>query len=194
MRSLQLNLEKFSPCFLVAAPQLRDPHFYHTVILLLEYHQDGAMGLVINRPLNVTLGSVQSPQATIDKIYQEDSLWYGGPLASDHILCLYEATPTAITGDTEVSRGIAVAAADSLLASTMQQRQPFPSAYRILAGHAGWQPQQLDEEIHAGTWLVAPIQPEMIFSNQPDNVWNAAMRRLGVNPMYYHDTPTRTVH
>lgn len=193
MASSHVNLEDFSPCFLVAAPQMQDPHFHRTVILLLEYHTEGAMGLVINRPLNVTLGSVQSPTAIIADDYQENALWYGGPLGSDHILCLYETPSKPLSGDSEVGHGIAIAASGALLASATE-RSHFPGAYRILAGHAGWQPKQLDAEIHAGVWLVTPVQPPMIFADNPDGVWNAAIRLLGIDPIHYHDTPSGAAH
>ncbi len=194
MRSSQLDLEHFSPCFLVAAPQLRDPHFYRTVVLLIEYHADGATGLVINRPLNVTLSSVQSPEVIIAPGYQASSLWYGGPVSSDHILCLYETRPAPIPGDTDICDGIAIAASNALLASEEKTRPPFGGEFRILAGHAGWQAKQLDAEIHAGVWLVTPIHRPMVFSDHPDGVWQAAIRLFGIDPLHYHDIPSTVAH
>lgn len=188
---MQLSFENFQPCLLIATPQLVDPHFHQTVMILVEYHDEGAVGLVVNRPLNVTLGSVQAPKIEIAKQYLNEQLWYGGPIGSDHILCLYATDDTPRSSDTAITQGVAIASADNLLEEA-KDRDPFPGAYRILVGHAGWVAGQLDEELREGSWLVAPLDAKMIFTTEPDKFWHAAMQSIGVDPALYHDAPSKT--
>lgn len=187
----QLSLEDFKPCFLISTPQLVDPHFHQTVLLLIEYHDEGAVGLVVNRPLNVTLGAVQAPKVDIAETYRESQLWYGGPISSDHILCLYATEGKLFEGDTDVAEGVAVASAEALLEET-KDRPPFPGDFRIIVGHSGWVAGQLDEELREGSWLVAPLDAGMIFTTEPDNFWQAALKTLGIDPAHLHDAHTKT--
>lgn len=171
-----------------------DPNFHQTVLLLMEFHDEGAMGLVINRPLSVTLGSVLADAVTLADDYSAAPLWFGGPVESNHILCLYDRSDhTPAPNDTVMGDGLALAPASVLLESADAPYQ-FPGPYRIIAGHAGWAPQQLDREIQEGAWLVAPLAVDLVFSPEPEKVWTTAFGRLGVNPAQYHDAPSKTLN
>jgi putative transcriptional regulator len=185
---MQLDLEEFSPCFLVASPQLLDPHFVKTVMLLIEYHDGGAVGIVINRPMEVTLGDVEAPDVAIDAVFHPDSVWYGGPVSQNHLLCLYESAGVQLDDATTITPNISLASSEHLLQGR-HDGIPFPGEYRVMAGHAEWAPEQLSQELQSGSWLVIPCQEELIFSPNTDAVWKQALDILGVNPLTYHDTP-----
>lgn len=188
-----LDLHTFEPSFLIATPQLQDPHFHQTVVLLVEYNAQGAFGLIINRPLNVTLAAVQSKKVAIAPEYLESPIWYGGPVGPNDVLCLYHVEHTHVPGDTGVTEEIAVAPAESLILQSAT-RPPQPDTFRVMAGHAGWGAKQLDEEISGGAWLVAPITTDLVFFDRPDRAWQTALQRLGVNPAQYHNAPTSTMN
>lgn len=190
---MQLTLDPFRPCFLISTPQLRDPHFHQTVVLLLDYQAEGAFGVVINRPLNVTLGTVKANHVAIAPQYLKDRLWYGGPVHPNEVLCLFERHGTVISIGSTIGEDLALTPPAMLLADRQPATQ-FPGAYRLLVGHAGWSAQQLDQELQSGAWIVAPLYEDMVFATAPEQIWRAAFAKLGIHPGQYHNTATQTLN
>ena len=181
-----------APALLVSMPQLLDPNFNRTVILLCRHSQeDGAFGLVVNRPL-VTTGRVvvnlDPPVAT----ERELELWVGGPVEPHRSWMLIGSEP----GDTESAGGIAIA--DGLYLSTSpdllrRMLAPDPPArVRLVVGYAGWGAGQLEAELEESAWLISEIDRELIFATPPQEMWEAAIRRLGADPSALHTS--RGVH
>lgn len=188
-----LDLHDFEPSFLIATPQLEDPNFHQTVVLLVEYSTKGAFGIVINRPLSITLSSVQSKQVDIAPEYREAPIWYGGPANQNDVLCLYHIENERLPGDSDITAEIAIAPADAILLNSAA-RPIQPTTFRVVSGHAGWGAKQLDVELDAGAWLVSEIWTDLVFTDTPATVWQTALDRLGVNPTKYHNAPTRTIN
>lgn len=188
-----LDLNDFEPSFLIATPQLADPNFHQAVVLLVEYSAKGAFGVVINRPLNITLSAVQSKKVEIAPEYQEAPIWYGGPVSQNDVLCLYQIEHERLPGDSDVTADIAIAPADAVILNA-ESRPIQPTTFRVISGHAGWGAKQLDEELEAGAWLISEVWTDLVFSDTPATVWQHAMQRLGVNPSKYHNAPTRTMN
>lgn len=192
-----LNLREFSPCVLLAMPQLRDPNFSRTVIVLAEFAPGGAFGVVVNRPLELTLNTVQSTRVEIAERYRVASLWFGGPVNSQQALVLSELRPGAVVrrpteGACDSSAldrgempllplidGVVLASPKVMVAG--HESDVMEGKFKVLVGSAGWSSSQLDQEIAAGAWLVAPLTAALIFS-EPATMWERAIRSLGIQP------------
>lgn len=190
---MQLSLNDFKACLLVATPRLMDPNFCKTVVLLMEYQSEGAVGFVINRPLNISLESVQAEEIELAEEFMNAPLWYGGPVEPNHILCIYNSTVGRLDSDTSIGTGISLAPANLLLENCSPPTK-FPGTYRIIAGHAGWSAEQLDKEIQQGAWLLTELDSQFIFSTPAEQLWSESYRRLGIDLNKYHDPISKTLN
>jgi len=166
--------------FLIAMPALDDPNFSRTVTYLCDHGEEGAMGLVINRPLDLTLGellsqidlSASDPQAAIAPIYQ------GGPVQGERGFVLHRPL-----GDWEatlaVSEDIGVTMSRDIIEAIA--RGEGPERYLIALGYAGWGSRQLEDEMAANAWLSGPANAEILFDWPADQRWDAAAALLGVD-------------
>ena len=161
---------------LVATPPLDDPNFDRAVVYVLEHRDDGALGVVINRPTDETL---QEPlERWIDLQAAPDSLFLGGPVEPDALIALAFANRPV----TEVSDELSpvsgrVASAD--LTADPAFVAAVASTVRIFRGYAGWGPGQLEGEIDSGAWLVFDAEPADVFASEPDELWRTVLRRQG---------------
>ena len=158
-------------------PQLMDPNFSRTVVLLCKHSEDGAFGLVVNRPL-VTTGRVTvnlDPPVSTDRELQ---VWVGGPVEPQRSWMLVGEEPD----EAEELRGMKIA--DGLYLSTspdllrrLLEPNP-PSLARLIVGYSGWGPGQLEAELEESAWLMSDIDRDLIF-NTPGRsaLWEAAIRR-----------------
>ena len=167
-----------APSLLVSMPQLDDPNFARTVILLCEHGADGAFGLVLNRPTETPASRVVQlgPPVTA---HNGLALWIGGPVEPERgWILIGEKPPDAES--VRVGEGIYLSTSQDLLRRLLQETAP-PRA-RLLTGYAGWRPGQLDAELSASAWLTANADPDIIFETQPAEMWERAIRRLGADP------------
>lgn len=169
---------------LVAMPLLADPNFSLTVVFLLEHSPQGSVGVVLNRPSEVSLEHVLptwAPLATGSAFFH-----VGGPCQTDAALCLVrgdllDARVTVEGGPAELAAaGLRPAATGVYLADL--DVEPVPSAQlvgdiRVFAGYAGWAAGQLSTEIAEGAWLCLPSRPEDIFSPAPELLWRTVLSR-----------------
>ena len=170
-----------APALLLSMPQLVDPNFSRTVVLLCKHGDDGALGLVVNRPL-VTTGRVTvnlDPPVSTDRELQ---VWVGGPVEPQSIWILVDQDPHA-EGDMP---GIRIA--DQFYLSTsphllrrLLEPEPPPIA-RLIVGYAGWGPGQLEAELEASAWLMSDVDRDLVFNTPSERMWEAAIRRLGADP------------
>jgi putative transcriptional regulator len=175
---------KIAPGFLVAAPQLKDPHFESTVILMLDHDDaEGALGLIINRPaavkLDVVLGQMQIETPDLVNLRHHPPLLFGGPVSPERGWILH--TPDwSGPGTRVVEEGLSVTASRDVLEAIASETGP--ARYRFCLGYAGWGPHQLVGEIKTGAWITVPFFVELIFDTPFDSIWAAALARLGINP------------
>jgi putative transcriptional regulator len=169
-----------APAFLLSMPQLADPNFNRTVVLLCRHHDEGAFGLVVNRPL-VTTGrvvvNVDPPVST----ERELEVWIGGPVEPQRSWMLVGAD-----ADADEDAGIRII--DGLYLSTspdllrrLLEPDPPPRT-RLVVGYSGWAPGQLEAELEASAWLMSDVDLDLIFNTPADQMWEAAIRRLGADP------------
>jgi putative transcriptional regulator len=148
---------------LIAAPSLHD-HFHRTVVLVVEHTEDGAMGVVLNRPSEVRVDD--AVPALAELAGEEEVVRIGGPVAPDAVVALGEFTGP-VEADGEVMEGIGVVDPDG----------PPPDRVRVYAGYAGWGAGQLEAEIEQGAWIVEPASPEDPFRDE--DLWSGALERKG---------------
>lgn len=169
--------DPFRSSLLLSMPQLQDPNFARTVVLLCDYGPDGAFGLVINRPTEVAATTmVRLDPPVVDG--NDMPLWIGGPVEPQRGWILLGDEP-----DVEfkcIREGLYLSTSPSLLREVLETR-PAPRA-RILAGYAGWGPGQLDEELSQSAWLMADVDLDIVFDVPAAAMWETAIRRLGADP------------
>lgn len=159
-------------------PQLTDPNFVKTVVLLCEHSADGALGLVVNRPSEVPAAEAvdfEPPIATPNDM----PLHLGGPVEPNRGWIL-TGTPPEVEHKS-LGGGLYLATSPDFLRQALSSR-PLPRRTLVLAGYAGWGPGQLDSELEASAWLIAPLELDLIFEIPSAVSWEMAIRRMGADP------------
>jgi putative transcriptional regulator len=161
---------------LVATPPLADPNFDRTVVFMLEHTDDGAVGVVLNRPTGD--GLPDGVERWEDRLDSPGVLFEGGPVELDALIALGRIEPgtiddedawTTVVGDIA---SIDLALDPALVAGPLRR-------LRVFRGYSGWGPQQLDGELSEGAWMVLPAEQDDVFSDEPDGLWRAVIRRQG---------------
>jgi putative transcriptional regulator len=170
-----------APGLLLAMPQLADPNFSRAVVLMIEHSEQGSFGLVINHPSPIKASELLE---SLEMSWRgEDSavVWAGGPVSPSTGWVLHEPVGIAQPGQGTI------AITSSILLSTSPDRlraianQP-PRHIRLLLGYSGWGPGQLAQEMARGAWLHTEAEPGLVFDTHPDDIWDTAMKSLGINP------------
>lgn len=168
--------------FLIAMPSLPDPNFSRTVALVCAHNEDGAMGLVINRPLGLTLGEMltQMDLACNDASILDRTVMQGGPVQPERGFVLHQPTGMwdAVLGVGEVGDGLGIAASRDILAAIAAGNGPARSL--VLLGYAGWGAGQLEREVAENAWLSGPVDDTIIFDAPVEQRYELAARLLGV--------------
>jgi len=184
-----MSSSSLAPALLLSMPQLVDPNFNRTVVLLCQHSDRGAFGLVVNRPLTTSGTVVVEVRAdagvaeprTVRSSEAELQMWVGGPVEPQRSWIL-------VADDEDASEEARVRIADGLYLSTspeLLQRlmgpEP-PARTRFIVGYSGWGPGQLDAEIQESAWLISDVDRELIFNTPADRLWEASIRRIGADP------------
>jgi len=166
--------------FLIAMPSLNDPNFSRTVTLMCVHTEDGAMGLVINRPTDLRLGEVleQMDLHSDDPGINSSPVLQGGPVQCERGFVLHRPA-----GEWEatllVGAELGIAASRDILAAVAAGRGPADAV--VLLGYAGWSAGQLEREVAENAWLSGPVDNAVIFETPFDLRWERAARLLGVD-------------
>ena len=169
--------ESLVPAFLVAMPQLQDPNFNKSVVLLCEHQDEGAMGLVINHDTDTLASEIVDfdPPPDSDNGLEVS---IGGPVDPERgWLLLSEKLGDAV----EIGPGLYLSASRDLLRDLVGGKAP-PCRCRFLVGYAGWGPKQLDQELADSAWLTVPVDHHLLFETPSTEVWERAIRQLGIEP------------
>jgi len=170
--------EPFRAALLLSMPQLQDPNFARTVVLLCEYGPEGAFGLVLNRPTDFPANAMVRLEPPVVG-GNTMPLLIGGPVEPERGWILLSEEPAA--AEFRIVRdGLYLSASVGLLREVLEAT-PAPRA-RVLAGYAGWGPGQLDEELAESAWLLADIDLDIVFDTAADAMWETAIRRIGADP------------
>jgi putative transcriptional regulator len=155
-----------APSLLLSMPQLLDQNFCRTVILLCKHSEDGAFGLVVNRPLIATGGDLE--------------VWVGGPVEPERSWILVAGDEYDDQPGMRIAEGLSLSTSPDLLRRLLEPDPPANA--RLMVGYAGWGPGQLEAELNASAWLIGEVDRELIFNTPPDRMWETAIRRLGADP------------
>ena len=167
---------------LIAMPNLADPNFWHAVVLVGVHSSDeGAFGLVINRPLDVELKEILDELGESVEESQFPEVLAGGPVEPNHGFVLFEghgeeSDETALRVDSDIT----VSGSTETLAGLA--RGGIDGRYYLLLGYSGWYPGQLEQEIEGNSWLVAPLNTSIVFDVPLEDRWTAALKSIGVEP------------
>ena len=164
--------ESLAGQLLLASPALLDPNFRRTVVLIGVHSQEGALGVVLNRPSSVTVGEAV-PQLEAAVAGQEP-VYFGGPVQPGSVVLLAEFLDPAPAGMLVVGR-IGFPAADA----DLEQLAKATARRRVFAGFAGWGEGQLDAEVDHGDWIAHSTLPEDVFTDVPAELWSKVLTRKG---------------
>jgi len=163
---------------LVAAPGLLDPHFSRTVVYVIEHRGHGSLGVILNRPSEVTVRDVLPSWAPLSA--QPSAVFVGGPVQSETALCLAAVRtgydPATVAGLVTVRGPVALVNLDgdpTEIASRLR-------GLRVFAGYAGWDAGQLAAEVRRGDWIVVPALPDDVLTCQDTGLWVHVLRRQGM--------------
>lgn len=157
---------------LIASPALVDPNFARTVVLITEHNEDGAMGMVLNRPSETAVSDVVPELAPVTG--DDEPVYVGGPVQPEAVVLLAEfSDPAAAAWIIAADVGLASAEVDlGELAGAVRRG-------RVYAGYSGWGPGQLEAEMDADSWIVEPPLPAELFPERPDSLWSDVLARKG---------------
>ncbi len=158
---------------LVASCKLRDPSFFKTAVLLIEHGEEGAMGLVINRPSSITVAAALSGHFDLSGL--DELVYVGGPVEPAALFILYGDSGTWPDDDEEtIVPGVMVANSTDAFQRILEDAasEHLEHRYRIFSGCAGWSPGQLEHELARGDWLTVPARPEQVFHDDPYIIWD----------------------
>ena len=166
--------------FLIAMPGLMDPNFFHTVTYICEHSEEGAMGLVINRPMELQLADIfeQLQIKITDTSITHKPVYLGGPVQGDRGFVLHDSK-SEWESTLRVTDEISVTTSLDILHAIANGTGPNNSL--ITLGYAGWGAGQLEEELAQNAWLSGPAKSEIIFKRASQERWQAAADLLGVD-------------
>jgi putative transcriptional regulator len=152
---------------LVANERLKDPHFARTIVLLVNYGYRGAVGLIINRPTDTKLSHVLPNVKGIRK--SSEKLYFGGPVGMNQITMLIQSASRPEEAG-KIFDHIYASNSLTLLEQMVEKKRP-DQKFRLYVGYAGWGPGQLESEIARNDWRIFKGNPDIIFNNAPDQIW-----------------------
>jgi putative transcriptional regulator len=171
-----------TPILLMAMPQVLDPFFHRSVVLLLHHEDEGSFGFILNRPTGIKVSEILKGMEVGWAGRAEAIAYFGGPVQPQLGTVLF--SPVLAESDpedtaTEVIPGVALT---QHIGDLSRLAEAPPDQFRLILGYAGWGEGQLMQEILRNDWLTAPVSSELIFAPDPEQVWGAALRSVGIDP------------
>lgn len=179
-----MSVVSLSHHFLVAMPAMVDLNFARTLIYICEHNHHGALGIIVNRPLDMTLsGLFERVSLPLDADPARTELadlpvYFGGPMQTDRGFVLHRP-PGNWNSSLDIADDIALTSSRDILQAMSEVGQPSDAL--ITLGYAGWARGQLEEELAQNAWLTVAAEPRIIFETPPDQRLAAAMRLLGLD-------------
>lgn len=167
--------------FLIAMPSLTDKYFNRSVTYILEHGEQGAMGIVINQPSNMTfrelLGQVDEKAPVSDSI-SEKIVLCGGPVQADRGFVIHESSGEW-NSSTRITEDIVVTTSKDILLAIGKENGPQNNILTL--GYAGWEAGQLEQEIQENSWLTIPASKDILFDTPIHKRWETAVNKLGID-------------
>lgn len=165
---------------LIAMPGLGDPRFEHSVVLVCDHGADGAMGLVINKPLADLRSGDLLDQLDIDGADSNERIYFGGPVETGRGFVLHSTDYQSRLQTLDISSSFALTATIDVLEDIAQGTGPADAI--IALGYSGWGPGQLEDEMAQNAWLTADAEAALVFAAPDSEKWSRALAGIGVDP------------
>ncbi len=181
-------MKALAPGFLIAMPQLGDPNFHRSVVLMLEHSGQGAMGLVVTRPAPLDLAELARTQKlSIADQRKPEPVYLGGPVEPQRGFVLHDFAQ--VSDAREVLPGLFLSLTTDALTELLVNPGP---RIRFFLGYAGWGGGQIERELSEGSWLFSEASAELLFGQKPSDLWDVVVRGMGVDPARLQ--PAKGVH
>jgi putative transcriptional regulator len=163
---------------LVAAKHLRDANFYKSVVLLVEHHAQGAMGLVLNRPSTILVSHALPNHFGLEDCV--DLVYCGGPVEPPALMVLHSSTDLA-EDERPIVPDVYIGSSETAFREAVRQANLPQAAVRcrVYSGYSGWGPGQLEDEIKRGDWYLTPGSAESVFHDDPYEVYELLLKEVG---------------
>ena len=175
-----------APVLLLAMPQVLDPFFHKSVVLLVHHEEEGSFGFILNRPTEIKVSEILKGMEVLWRGADPAVAYFGGPVQPQRGTVLFAPEGRMENpggerpeGSGEVLPGLALT---QHIGDLAQLAEAPPERFRLFLGYAGWGEGQLVEEILRNDWLTAPVGADLIFAPDPATVWEDALRSVGVDP------------
>jgi len=162
--------------FLIANPRLQDPNFNRTVVLICEYNEDGAFGLIVNRALNIPV--IELLKAPSPPPGNKSKAFNGGPVQTNHLFYLHSDNRQK-NNSKKICEGVYLGGEADCLNKLLSIEDSEKISYRLYLGSAGWGAGQLDEELKINSWIISPAEESFVFHSHPEKVWQEILRSMG---------------
>lgn len=160
------------PMMLLATPQLADPVFGQTVLLTAPLREGARIGVILNRPTERPMQALFPDHKVLNQI--KDNVYYGGPMLPEVMVLLVRSDRELGQGSLKVGKGLYLALSAPLIEKILKEK---PATARCFVGSVIWQAGELDEQIKDGAWSVVQAEPEMVFSKNPENLWESLQHK-----------------
>lgn len=168
---------------LLAMPALADPNFHGGVILMCEHGAEGALGLMVNRPMQLKLGAIlkQLDLRADREDIADRPVFSGGPVEPQRGFVIHDAAVRGFPDTINLGETIAVSGSGDIL--TAISEGTGPDRFIVALGYAGWGPGQLEDELRENAWLSVPASPELVFDIPVNDLWRKAAIQIGIDPL-----------
>ena len=175
-----MNSVNLTDNFLIAMPALEDPYFAHALIYVCEHNENGALGIIVNRPIDMKMAELFEK---IELPLEAQSMaglpvYFGGPVQLDRGFVLHRPLG-AWQSTLPVNGEIGLTSSRDVLAAVGSAG--LPAEILVTLGYAGWDAGQLESELASNSWLTVPARPEILFELPPEERLAAAMQKLGIS-------------
>ena len=176
---------------LIAMPDMGDPRFAGSVVYMCAHSEEGAMGLIVNKPQPEIRFAALLEQLEIPKSgeVRDIRVHFGGPVENSRGFVLHSEDYRSEAGTMEVEDGVCMTATLDVLEDIAKGKGPESSMLAL--GYSGWGPGQLENEIGQNGWLTCDARPEIIFGRANEHKWSAALKILGIDPVLLSSTAGR---
>lgn len=164
-------MESLRGQLLISSGGLYDPNFRHTVVLVGEHNADGALGVILNRALDVTVAEALPPLK--DLVLPGMPLFQGGPVRPESPVLLAELV------NPDLADILVFGSVGFLVGEVDPDIRPNILRARVFAGYSGWAPGQLETEMGVDSWILDPARPDDVFTDEPDLLWSHVLQRKG---------------
>ena len=165
---------------LISVPHMNDDIFGRSVIYICEHNLEGAMGLIINKPMdNISLKNIKNVDRISSDHFQnlKMKLYFGGPILVEKIIALH-TNELKIETAIPLNNKISISSGKEIIKDI---ENDINLNYKLFCGHSGWNPGQLEREIENGDWLLQTSKTDLLFNLKAEKIWGNATESLGIN-------------